>query len=53
MTEEYIKKNDRKDILLETKFTHKTLEERSKNYKDKIGPYEEFQWGKPVGREIW
>ena len=31
---------------------HKTLEERAENLNGKIGPYEEFDWGEPVGREV-
>ena len=32
---------------------HRTLEERAKEYGGKLGPYEEFDWGEPVGRERW
>ena len=32
---------------------HRTLEERAKEYDGKLGPYEEFDWGEPVGRERW
>ena len=32
---------------------HRTLEERAKEYGGKLGPYEEYDWGEPVGRERW
>ncbi len=32
---------------------HRTLEERAKSFGGKLGPYEEFDWGEPVGREKW
>ena len=32
---------------------HRTLEERAKEYGGKLGPYQEFDWGEPVGRERW
>ena len=32
---------------------HRTLEERAKKYGGKLGPYEEYDWGEPVGRERW
>lgn len=41
------------DIVLSKTFKHKTLEERAKEFNGEVGPYEEFQWGEPVGREIW
>lgn len=41
------------DIVLSKTFKHKTLEERAAEYGGKIGPYEEFEWGEPLGREIW
>lgn len=42
------------DILLKkTKKRHRTLEERAKEFGGKLGPYEEFDWGEPVGRERW
>lgn len=30
---------------------HRTLDERAKEYGGKLGPYQEFDWGEPVGRE--
>ena len=30
-----------------------TLEERVAAAKGKLGPYEECDWGDPVGREVW
>lgn len=42
------------DIMLKkAKRKHKTLEERAQEYGGKLGPYEEFDWGEPVGRERW
>lgn len=42
------------DIMLKkTKKRHRTLEERAKEFGGKLGPYEEFDWGEPVGRERW
>lgn len=29
------------------------LEERALEFQGKLGPYEDFDWGKPVGREKW
>lgn len=41
------------DIILSKTFKHKTLEERAAEYGGKIEPYEEYDWGKPQGREFW
>ena len=56
-----IKNNDFLDIeiidgnivLKKVEKKHRTLEERAKEYGGKLGPYEEFDWGTPVGRERW
>lgn len=40
-------------VLKKVKKNHRTLEERAKEYGGKLGPYEEFDWGEPVGRERW
>ena len=32
---------------------HRTLEEWAEKYGGKLGPYEEYDWGEPVGRERW
>ena len=40
-------------IILTKTFKHKTLEERAAEFSGKIGPYEEFEWGESVGREMW
>ena len=56
-----IKSNDLLDIsvidgnivLKKIENRHKTLEERAKEYGGKLGPYEEYDWGVPVGRERW
>ena len=39
-------------IIIE-KVSHKSLEERAKEYGGTLGPYEEFDWGEPEGREVW
>ncbi len=41
------------DIVLSKTFKHKTLEERAEEFDGKLGPYEEFDWGDPAGREEW
>ncbi len=41
------------NIILKKTFRHRTLEERAEEYGGRIGPYEEFQWGEPKGRERW
>ena len=41
------------NIILSKTFKHKTLEERTAEFSGKIGPYEEFEWGDPMGREQW
>jgi antitoxin MazE len=40
-------------VIKKAKQRHITLEERAKEYGGKLGPYEEFDWGEPVGRERW
>jgi antitoxin MazE len=40
-------------VLKKQKKEHRTLEERAEKYGGKLGPYEEFDWGEPVGRERW
>ncbi|WP_178041773.1 AbrB/MazE/SpoVT family DNA-binding domain-containing protein [Frisingicoccus sp.] len=40
-------------VLKKVRKQHRTLEERAKEYDGKLGPYEEFDWGEPVGRERW
>lgn len=32
---------------------HRTLEERAAEFGGRLGPYEEFDWGDPEGRERW
>ena len=31
---------------------HRTLEERAAAFGGKLGPYEEYDWGEPQGREV-
>lgn len=40
-------------IILKKSYKHRTLEERAAEFEGKLGPYEEFEWGEPVGRERW
>ena len=40
-------------VLKKTKKEHRTLEERAKEFGGQLGPYEEFDWGDPEGRERW
>ena len=40
-------------IVLKKTRKHLTLEERAEQFGGKLGPYEEFDWGEPVGRERW
>lgn len=40
-------------IILDKAFKHRSLEERAAKYCGELGPYEEFDWGEPVGREVW
>lgn len=40
-------------IIIQKAFIHKTLEERAAEYGGTLGPYEEADWGEPVGREVW
>ena len=44
---------DENNVFEKTKSQYRTLEERAKEYGGKLGPYEEFDWGEPVGRERW
>ncbi len=41
------------DVILFQAFKHKTLEERAAAYGGELGPFEECDWGEPVGREVW
>ena len=40
-------------VLKKIKKEHRTLEERAKEFGGRLGPYEEFDWGDPEGRERW
>lgn len=37
--------------MKKAKKEHRTLEERAKEFGGRLGPYEEFDWGEPEGRE--
>jgi antitoxin MazE len=41
------------NIVLKKTFKHRTLEERAAELNTQPGPYKEFDWGTPVGRERW
>jgi len=40
-------------ITLVKPFRHKTLEERAAEYDGKLMLDGEYDWGEPVGREVW
>ena len=40
-------------ILLTKCFAHKTLEERAREFGGELNLDGEYDWGEPVGREIW
>ena len=40
-------------IVLSKKFLHKTLEERTKEFRGNLRLDGEFDWGEPQGREQW
>ena len=40
-------------ITLVKPFRHKTLEERAESYDGKLMLDGEYDWGEPVGREVW
>ena len=44
---------DHERIILEKKYRHRSLEERAESFGGELGPYTEYNWGEPAGREIW
>ena len=40
-------------ITLAKTFRHKTLEERAAEYNGRLMLAGEYDWGEPVGREVW
>ena len=40
-------------IILAKPYRHKTLEERAEEFEGRLGLDGEFDWGDPMGREIW
>ena len=40
-------------IMLAKTFRHKTLEERAMEFNGKLMLDGEYDWGNPVGREVW
>ena len=40
-------------ITLTKQFRHKTLEERASEFGGKLNLDGEYDWGEPVGREVW
>ncbi len=40
-------------IILQKTFRHKTLEERAEAFDGKLNLDGEYDWGEPVGREVW
>ena len=44
---------ENKIIIEKVDFRHRTLEERAEAYGGKLGPYTEYDWGEPQGREVF
>lgn len=40
-------------LTLVKPFRHKTLEERAADFNGKLNLDGEYEWGEPVGREVW
>ncbi len=40
-------------IILSKTFRHKTLEERTAEFGERLDLDGEYDWGEPVGREVW
>ncbi len=40
-------------IILEKKFRHKTLKERTDQFNGELKLDGEYDWGEPLGREVW
>lgn len=40
-------------IMLAKRFRHKTLEERAAGYDGQLNLDGEYDWGTPVGKEVW
>lgn len=40
-------------IMLKKAFRHKTLEERAAEYGGNLNLDGEYDWGEPVGKEVW
>ena len=40
-------------IVLAKPFRHKTLEERAAEFDGKLNLDGEYDWGEPLGREVW
>ncbi len=41
------------EVVSEKPFRHKTLEERAAEYGGKLDLDGEYDWGAPVGSEVW
>ena len=44
--------NSQETLPLVEELRHRTLEERAEDFGGKLGPYTEYDWGDPVGREM-
>ena len=44
---------ERGKITIIKPIAHQTLDERAAKYGGKLGDYTEYDWGEPVGREVW
>lgn len=40
-------------IMLSKTFKHRSLEERAEEYGGQLNLDGEYEWGEPVGREVW
>jgi len=40
-------------IIIEKAARHRSLEERAAEFGGELGPYNEYDWGDPAGREVW
>jgi len=44
---------DEMKLMLKKEARHQSLENRALAYNGKIGPYQEYEWDSPIGREQW
>ena len=44
---------DEMKLMLKKQARNQSLENRALAYNGKIGPYQEYEWDSPIGREQW